>query len=274
MKTELARGDRLLRNLPELSGIGAREYGYRVAAPEEVAVAKSVISGRGGSPTRRNWIAEMAERLRQRRGEYASWKRATAGGPLGLSRVDKKVVHMDALSKLTEFAMTLQHAANDLTEFADQTGKRNPKGQSPEGNIYRGGGLGLVLGGPTGALIGGVEGDIYRRKGVILKKRDVPGHEAIGVIGGVAGATLGGGAGGGIGTLTGGAALKAAEKRAIERVGEDFGGLDKIKLGHQVRGIKVGGAVGGLGGYAALRYLAGRHTLRKRQEELKKGISF
>jgi hypothetical protein len=56
--------------MPELTGIGYRDTGFRVAPPDDIALAKAVV-GRANKP---DWAKEIANMLRQRKGEFRLWK--------------------------------------------------------------------------------------------------------------------------------------------------------------------------------------------------------
>lgn len=79
MKITLARGEQAMRALPELSGIGYRESGFRVAPLEDQLYAKAAIASRKTSPAHREWVKDLAGRLLQRRGEFHQWKRTVPG---------------------------------------------------------------------------------------------------------------------------------------------------------------------------------------------------
>ncbi len=64
------RGERLYTAMPELTGIGYRETGFRVSPAEDIAMAKSVVH-RTNKP---EWAKELAGLLRQRKGEFKMWK--------------------------------------------------------------------------------------------------------------------------------------------------------------------------------------------------------
>lgn len=132
--------------------------------------------------------------------------------------------------------------ADELLVFEDLTGKPNRKGQRPEDNMRRGVGMGLFTGmSPVplgGVLAGGLEANAYTKAGAVLRKRDVLGHEATGLLG-----SIGGSAGGAaLGSLAG------------------------------PKGMKTGAMLGGIAGYGSARYGISKHTLNKRKEELKHGI--
>lgn len=69
---EFSRGDRLLRDLPELSGVGFRENAYKVASPEDVGITKNVVRRIGNIAQ----VRDLAERLRLRRKEFSQWRKA------------------------------------------------------------------------------------------------------------------------------------------------------------------------------------------------------
>lgn len=125
-----------------------------------------------------------------------------------------------------------------LIQLEDLTGRSNKKGQRPEDNVRRGVGIGLIGGGPSGAVMGGLEADKYRKAGVILRKRDVIGHDAVGGLTSVVG--------GGVGQL--------------------LGHL------HSPKARVIGGVTGTLAGYVAGRTAISNHTLNRRKEELKQGV--
>lgn len=77
---EFRRGDRLLATLPELSGVGLRENGFRVAPPETVAATRSVIARQVAAHpsvvnTDRTFASTLAKRLLARRGEFMQWRK-------------------------------------------------------------------------------------------------------------------------------------------------------------------------------------------------------
>jgi hypothetical protein len=143
-----------------------------------------------------------------------------------------------ALSSRHESLIELNAKLDEVIEFVTPDERR--KGQTPENNMRRGIGIGLLGGSWPGAIAGGQDAAKFRREGVVYRKRDVFGNALGGAVAG-----LGASAGGQLALLT------KAGRRLTGKVGSLTTGIGS-------------GLVGAGAAYGTQRLLAG-HTLKKRQ---------